>query len=187
MTYEVRTNGDKTIRTSVYIKASLHELVKLSGKSFTDILERAILEEFSLVFDENDPKMSEKFRETVEKLKEEEVLRLQKQENRIELIRKQIETARAQALAEEIAAQEIERREQDREATHKRKLVEAWAAVSKKRHFTPDKIRRWLPENDREGDHIDQWEALPTWLSREAEETFTTDEILTYAKGYAQT
>lgn len=185
MSYEERNDGTKMIRTSVQVKADLHELVKLSGKSFSTILQEAILREFSLDYDENDEKTSEKFKKMVEKAREIEVSRLQNQAYRAEMICNAIESARAQEIGKELAEREVKRREEEREENHRRKLVEAWVRVAKKQYFTPDKIRKWLPENDRSGDHVDEWEALPNWLSREAGETFTTDEILSFAKRYA--
>lgn len=184
--YSVESDGKRTKTTSFRIDYQLWELVKLSGKSWRGLMEGAILREFGLDIDQNTESWSPEFREKVKNAIEIEIARAENQEKRIDFVRQQIEYTKARAIAEDLAAQEIERRELERVENHRRSLEDAWIRVAKKRHFTPDKIRRWLPENDRSGDHVDEWEALPVWLSREAAETFTTDEILTYAKRYAQ-
>ena len=183
--YTVESDGKKTKTTSFRIDVQLYELVKLSGKSWRSLMEGAILREFNLESSENSENWSENFREKVREALEIEIQRAGNTEKRIEIVRQEIEYSRARAIAEDLAAERIEQMERERIDAHHRKLEEAWARVGKKHHFTPDKIRRWLPENDRSGDHVDEWEALPTWLSREAGETFTTDEILSFAKRYA--
>lgn len=181
----IEKDGTRVKVTSVRINVHLHELATLLGLNFRTLLENAILDALQLPSATDPEHWTDEFRELIQRALEDAAQKAENKKKRIDIIQQAIQHDEARKIADVLATEEIERREQERKDNHKRALVEAWAKVAKKRHFSPDKIRRWLPENDRSGDHVDEWEALPTWLSREVGETFTTDEILSFAKRYA--
>lgn len=177
-------DGRKTKVTSVRIDFRLWELVNASGKSLRAIVENAILREFD-VGNSDSEELSEDLKTRIRTVTEERLRRNENLEHKVELVRQVVQDATAYAVKEEFETQLKEQKIQKEKEIHEQKLKDAWSAVEIKHHLTPRRIQRMLPENDIDGDYEMDWDALPSWLSKEAGATFTPDEILAYAKYYA--
>lgn len=183
--YAVTKDGDGRKVTSVSLPYAVWELATLAGLNVSRLTENAILREFGIEFDKAEGERDEHLQARVREVLDEHLLKAETRDKRIELLKQEVEFARARAIAEEMTAQAVEAADREREEAHKRSLEAAWARVAEKQYLTPEKVGKWLPMVDTAGDYVDEWEALPVWLSREAGESFTADEVLTYAKRYA--
>jgi len=182
--YHVEKSGKKTKSTSFRIDIQLHELVTRSGKNWRKLMEGAIIREFGLPSPDNSNDWSDEFREKIRHALEEEARKAENNEKRMEIIKDEIERARAKEIADVLTADKIRRLEKEREETYRRKLTEAFERVMKKHGLTKSRIRRMIPEYDPETNNLDDWLKIEGEIRTEAREWFTDDEIRGYAKDY---
>lgn len=180
----IEKDGTKVKVTSVRIDVNLHELATLLGLNFRNLLENAILNALQLPSATDSEHWDEGVMEKIQELLKDAAQKAENKKKRIDLIQQAIRIDAARQIAEVLAAEEIERTDQEREETHRLKLEAAFSRIMQKNNMTKRQIRREHPVNDVECEYTDHWWDLERQIRKEADEGFTDDEIREYAKAY---
>lgn len=182
--FSIESGGKKIIVTSVRLDATLHELAKRSKLNFRTLLEKAILNEFRLPQPDDPENWSDGFRALIRKTLDDAMREEENDKKRIEILKQEIEHARAKEIADVLTAEREQQREKERVETRTRKLVETFERVMEKHGLSKSRIRRMIPEYDPETNNLDDWLAIEGEIRAEAREWFSDDEIRSYAKEY---
>jgi len=192
----VMADGRRMVITSVVVEESLHALVKANHMKLSDFINTQLLSYFGLDSVEADLEKVRKSHDLIEKQQKLDQLRSENEEKRLKIAENEAKNTKIDrdltVLSEEkrvlqqqkqrLDAEKARKSDQIVSDAHLAKLEKGWKKFASTHRNYAKTLKKRLPENDYQANHVDFWPAVVRELEKTTGEQFSEAEVVDYCR-----